>query len=121
MTTGDMSRWLSPSIELRPAGTEPHGSMQTLLARAVDDVADALDELRQLAREARAEGNLAAVAALQAKIADVGLRLLALSGQQGSEERVATCQDELPDWSKLSPETQALLEEAFRRVAEETA
>ena len=114
---------LSPDLELRPRHKKLVGVRELLtplVERFAEDLVEASASLRRLAREAHDANDRVAEAALRAKIADQAMALLRLCREDvPSKPPTIRSQRDLPDLSKLSPETRRRLDEVRNAVEDE--
>ncbi|MCZ6799643.1 MAG: hypothetical protein O7F12_04065 [Nitrospirae bacterium] len=103
---------LSRKIELRPRGTSDNSTGE-LLQKSINHIATSLTRLGEIADRACREDNPVMEAALRAKLADLGTRLLSLQRNSLAKEPPMS-QEDLPDWSAFPEDVREYFEKGFQ-------
>src|SRR5262249_4447215 len=106
----------SADLELRPRGAAPVDGRRLLRDRLeayLSDVDDALHQLRRVAEEARQANNPVVEAQIRSRLAELGIKLVALGKDSGPPPGRAISQDTLIDWATVPPRAQEKFKEAF--------
>ena len=115
---------LATDVELRAPGTERAGldrSLRPLVTRFVADLTEAADRFKELASEARAAKDYRAETVILSRLADIAASVLRIARLgRGSESRSPVMAlEDLPDWSRLSPELREKLDPLLEAASEE--